>query len=101
VNGVFPIGTPITVVTALEPETEFEFLNCVHTRYSNVVEVDLEAALTYAPCFKCWDNLNLMFALGVRTDSFVNLFSEPVDLFKQSYLSLTRPTVFIEVGIKV
>lgn len=90
-------------IIAVEPLDilEYNYYNELENRYNNIVEVDLEAALVYAPCFRCFDNLNLNFALGVRTDSFVNLFSTPTSLTSQSFLSLTRPTVFLEVGIKV
>lgn len=85
----------------LDVPLDVALIDGFENRYNNIVEVDLEAALVYSPCFKCWDNLNMNFALGVRTDSFVNLFAAPLADGHQSYLSLTRPTVFLEVGIKV
>lgn len=88
------------VTVALFP-VEFSYQEHPEQRYSNIVEVDLEAALVYSPCFKCWDNLNMSFALGVRTDSFVNLFAHPQGTAGQSIMSLTRPTVFLEIGVKV
>lgn len=88
-------GTPI------DPPLQYDVINGFENRYNNIVEVDLEAALVYSPCFKCWDNMNVNFALGVRTDSFVNLFAAPLADGRQSYMSLTRPTLFLEVGIKV
>lgn len=86
---------------ALSTPTCFSYQQHPERRYNNIVEVDLEAALVYSPCFKCWDNLNMSFALGVRTDSFVNLFAHPTAEADQSIMSLTRPTVFLEIGIKV
>lgn len=81
---------------------------CTSHRYNNIVEVDLEAAVVYSPCFKCWDNMNMSIALGVRTDSFVNLFRH-VDVVVPAYtentnvalLSLARPTLFLEVSMKM
>lgn len=76
-------------------------------RYNNIVEVDLEAALVYAPAFKCWDNMNMSVAFGVRTDSFVNLFRHVDDSSLEptasnaALLSLARPSLFLEVGIKL
>lgn len=79
-------------------------------RYNNIVEIDLEAALVYAPCCKFWCDSTLNLALGVRTDSFVNLFRhvDGVNLVplcvnggNDSLLSLARPTVFLEVGLKM
>lgn len=79
-------------------------------RYNNIVEVDLEAALVYSPCCKVWDCMTMNIALGVRTDSFVNLYRHLDDvelnplppLFSNSsLLSLARPTLFLEVGVKL
>lgn len=90
-----------TIAVALVPPTTFCFEQHPERRYNNIVEVDLEAALVYSPCFKCWDNLNMSFALGIRTDSFVNLFAHRTVEGHQSILSLARPTAFLEIGIKV
>lgn len=80
---------------------------CAGSRYNNIVEVDLEAAVVYSPCFKCWDNMNMSIALGVRTDSFVNVFRH-VDAVlpnpassSSSFLSLARPTLFLELAMKM
>lgn len=92
----------LDLVTAAAFPVPFSYQEYPEKRYSNIVEVDLEAALVYSPCFKCWDNLNMSFALGVRTDSFVNLFAHPMGVEgAQSIMSLTRPTVFLEIGVKV
>lgn len=85
------LATPVSYLYTENPDRQ----------YNNIVEVDIEAAFVYSPCFRCWDNLNMNFALGVRTDSFVNLFAHPVENSTQSVLSLTRPSVFLEVGIKI
>lgn len=82
-------------------------VSSLSTRYNNIVEVDLEAAIVYSPCFKCWDNMNMSLAFGVRTDSFVNLFRH-VDAVlpdpavnSASLLSLARPTLFLELSMKM
>jgi len=85
----------------LEVPTLVSYQQHPDNRYNNIVEVDLEAALVYSPCFKCWDDLHMSFALGLITDKFLNVFSHPVGVNGQSIMSLTRPTVFLEVGIKV
>lgn len=81
----------------------------LNSRYNNIVEVDIEAAVVYSPCFKCWDNMNMSVAFGVRTDSFVNLFRhvDAVDPNPNvasnhvSLLSLTKPSLFLELSMKM
>jgi hypothetical protein len=70
-------------------------------QYNNIVEVDLEAALVYSPRFKCWNELAVSLALGVRTDSFLNMFSHLTYENNQSMWNLTRPSLFVELGIKI
>lgn len=79
----------------------YSYIENPDRQYNNVVEVDLEAALVYAPSFKCWDELDISFAVGVRTDSFVNLFSHITYENNQSIWNLSRPSVFFELGIKM
>lgn len=83
------------------PDRRYSYHEEPEHQYNNIVEVDLEAALVYSPCFKCWDELDMSFAIGVRTDSFVNLFSHVTYENNQSIWNLTRPSVFFEVGIKM
>lgn len=91
-----------------EPFTDIAEIT-LSSRYNNIVEVDIEAAIVYSPCFKCWDNMNMSVALGVRTDSFVNMFRH-VDAIDPnpitpgnhvSLLSLTKPSLFLELSMKM
>lgn len=80
---------------------------CYARRYNNIVEIDLEAALVYSPCCKLWCDSTMNVAFGVRTDSFVDLYRyvDHVDLNpdcdRTKLLSLARPTLFLEVGLKM
>ncbi len=86
--------------TAPNAGRRFDFQEDPQRRYNNIVEVDLEAAVVYSPTFKCWDDLDMSIAFGIRTDSFVNLFAHPTYENNQSILNLTRPSLFIEIGLK-
>jgi len=79
----------------------YSFAEDPDRQYNNIVEVDIEAGLTYSPTIKCWEDLDMTFAVGVRTDSFVNLFSHITYENNQSILNLTRPSLFIEFGLKL
>lgn len=101
VGSILPVPPAAPTTNTRDPVVTHTATERSTTRYSNIVEVDLEAAFVYSPCIKCWDNMQMNFAVGVRTDSFVNLFSHTSASRQLSLLSLTRPTLFIEVGIKV
>jgi hypothetical protein len=70
-------------------------------QYNNIVEVDLEAAVVYSPRIQCWEELDMSFAVGVRTDSFLNMFSHLTYKNNQSMWNLTRTSVFVEFGLKI
>lgn len=88
-------------VSPSHPGRVYSYQEVPYRQYNNIVEVDLEAALVYSPCFDVWDDLNMSVAFGIRTDSFVNLFSHLTYDNNQSIWNLSRPSLFLELSLKM